>query len=67
MNTQAASRLLSPELARILRRRATDLLGLGASLIGLTLAVALASHDPADASLNTATDAPVANLAGPQS
>jgi S-DNA-T family DNA segregation ATPase FtsK/SpoIIIE len=64
MNTQAASRLLSPELARILRRRATDLLGLGASLVGLTLAVALASHDPADASLNTATDAPVANLAG---
>ncbi|WP_439576929.1 DNA translocase FtsK 4TM domain-containing protein, partial [Elioraea sp.] len=64
MSIDAAPRLISPDLARFLRRRMTDVLGLGASLAGLTLAVALASHDPADASLNTATGAPVANLAG---
>jgi S-DNA-T family DNA segregation ATPase FtsK/SpoIIIE len=64
MSTDAASRLISAELARLLRRRVTDVLGLAAALVGLTLAVALASHDPADASLNTATGGPVANLAG---
>ncbi|TQF77268.1 cell division protein FtsK, partial [Elioraea sp. Yellowstone] len=64
MSTQALSRLIPPELAGFLRRRLADLAGLAASLVGLTLAVALASHDPADPSLNTATGAPVANLAG---
>jgi S-DNA-T family DNA segregation ATPase FtsK/SpoIIIE len=64
MSTDAARRLISPDLARLLRRRLTDVLGLAAALVGLTLAVALASHDPADASLNTATGGPVANLAG---
>ncbi len=64
MSTDAAPRLISADLARLLRRRLADLLGLIAALVGLTLAVALASHDPADASLNTATGQPVVNLAG---
>jgi S-DNA-T family DNA segregation ATPase FtsK/SpoIIIE len=64
MSTDAAPRLISADLARLLRRRLADLLGLVAALVGLTLAVALASHDPADASLNTATGEPVVNLAG---
>jgi S-DNA-T family DNA segregation ATPase FtsK/SpoIIIE len=64
MSTDAAPRLISADLARLLRRRVTDVLGLAAALVGLALAVALASHDPADASLNTATGGPVANLAG---
>ncbi len=64
MSTSAATRLLPAGLAAFLRRRAADLAGVAASLLALTLAVALATHDPADPSLNTATAAPVTNLAG---
>jgi S-DNA-T family DNA segregation ATPase FtsK/SpoIIIE len=64
MSSDAAPRLISADLARLLRRRLTDVLGLAAALIGLTLVVALASHDPTDASLNTATGGQVTNLAG---
>nr|WP_255575314.1 DNA translocase FtsK [Caldovatus aquaticus] len=49
----------------MVRRRAREFLGLALALCGLALLLALASHDPADPSLNTATDRAPANLAGP--
>jgi S-DNA-T family DNA segregation ATPase FtsK/SpoIIIE len=42
-----------------------EALGLIVALAGVGLLVALGSYDPADPSLNTATDRPVRNLAGP--
>lgn len=68
MNTQDAarpSRLVPPAVAELLRRRAADLAGVSSALVGVTLAAALATYDPADPSLNTATAGPVSNLAGP--
>ena len=68
MNTQDAtrpSRLVPPAVVELLRRRAADLAGVSSALVGITLAAALATYDPADPSLNTATVAPVSNLAGP--
>ncbi len=68
MNTQDAarpSRLVPPAVAALLRRRAADLAGVCSALVGVTLAAALATYDPADPSLNTATAGPVSNLAGP--
>ncbi len=68
MNTQDAarpSRLVPPAVVELLRRRAADLAGVSSALVGITLAAALATYDPADPSLNTATVASVSNLAGP--
>ncbi|MBY0330087.1 MAG: DNA translocase FtsK 4TM domain-containing protein, partial [Acetobacteraceae bacterium] len=58
-------RFASPAVMAVLRRRLAELIGLAAALIGLALFVALASHDPADPSLSTATTRTPANLAGP--
>ncbi len=57
--------LASPALRSIMRRRAGELGGLALGLAGLALLVSLASYDPADPSLNTATAHHTSNLAGP--
>ena len=48
-----------------MRRRIAELGGLALGLIGLAILVALASYDPRDPSLNTATARQASNLAGP--
>ncbi|MBV8399602.1 MAG: DNA translocase FtsK 4TM domain-containing protein, partial [Acetobacteraceae bacterium] len=58
-------RLASPALRSLMRRRIAELGGLGFGLAGLTLLLALASYDPRDPSLNTATPRHDTNLAGP--
>ena len=61
----ASSGLASPALRTLLGRRMGELGGLALGLSGLALLVALASYDPADPSLNTASSHHTANLAGP--
>ncbi|WP_204251279.1 DNA translocase FtsK 4TM domain-containing protein, partial [Elioraea rosea] len=58
-------RLLPPGVAAFLRRRASEIAGVVSCALGLTVLVALASHHPADPSLNTAGAGAVRNLAGP--
>jgi S-DNA-T family DNA segregation ATPase FtsK/SpoIIIE len=58
-------RFASPALRTLIGRRTAELGALALGLIGLALLVALASYDPRDPSLNTATTKHVANLAGP--
>ena len=58
-------RLVSPSLRALMERRTAELVGLGLGLLGLALLVALASYNPADPSLDTATRAASTNLAGP--
>jgi S-DNA-T family DNA segregation ATPase FtsK/SpoIIIE len=58
-------RFASPAVKAAMRRRLFELLALLAALAGLGLLVALASYDPADPSLSTATARAPTNLAGP--
>ncbi|MXP64579.1 DNA translocase FtsK [Roseomonas sp. M0104] len=58
-------RFASPALRAALARRLAELTGLLLGLGGLGLLVALASYNPADPSLSTATDQAPTNLAGP--
>ena len=58
-------RFASPAVAAVLWRRVAELLGLLSALAGLALIFALASYDPADPSLSTATGRTATNLAGP--
>ncbi|MES2712935.1 MAG: DNA translocase FtsK 4TM domain-containing protein [Pseudomonadota bacterium] len=58
-------RFASPAVRLVLRRRVQETLGLLIALAALALAVALVTHDPADPSLNTATDRAARNLTGP--
>ncbi|MDB5373607.1 MAG: cell division protein FtsK, partial [Belnapia sp.] len=58
-------RFASPAVKAALKRRLFEILGLLCALAGLGLLVALASHDPADPSLSTATTRAPTNLAGP--
>ena len=58
------TRLASPELRRLISRRFTVLVGIGLLLCALVLAAALATYEPSDPSLNTATMRPVRNLLG---
>ncbi len=64
-NSTPARQLASPEVRSLMRRRTGELLGIALGLTGLALLVALASHNPADPSLNTATTRGTSNLAGP--
>ncbi len=64
-STVPSRRLASPALRSLMRRRTGELVGIGLGLTGLALLVALASHNPADPSLNTATTRGTSNLAGP--
>ncbi|MCB4821937.1 FtsK/SpoIIIE family DNA translocase [Roseicella aerolata] len=58
-------RFASPAVKAAIRRRLFEMLGLLCGLSGLALLVALASYDPADPSLSTATTRAPANLVGP--
>jgi DNA segregation ATPase FtsK/SpoIIIE, S-DNA-T family len=58
-------RFASPEIRSLMRRRAAELGGLTLGLLGLALLVALASYNPSDPSLDTATARSATNLAGP--
>jgi S-DNA-T family DNA segregation ATPase FtsK/SpoIIIE len=58
-------RFASPAVRQAIRRRLFELLGLACALLGLALLIALASHDPADPSLSTATLRAPGNLVGP--
>jgi S-DNA-T family DNA segregation ATPase FtsK/SpoIIIE len=58
-------RFASPAIRSLMQRRAADLGGLALGLFGLAFLVALASYNPSDPSLNTATAQPARNLAGP--
>jgi S-DNA-T family DNA segregation ATPase FtsK/SpoIIIE len=60
----ATGRFASAGVRAVLRRRAMEALGLVAVLSAAVLLVALATHNPADPSLNTATDGPTTNLLG---
>jgi S-DNA-T family DNA segregation ATPase FtsK/SpoIIIE len=58
-------RFASPQLKAQMTQRSAEFGGLLLGLLGLTILVALATYDPRDPSLNTATTRPVTNLAGP--
>ena len=58
------TKLASPELRRLISRRFTVLVGVGLSLCAAVIAAALATYEPSDPSLNTATMRPVHNLLG---
>jgi len=57
-------RIASPALRTLMNRRTAELAALALGVLGLALLVALASYDPRDPSLNTATDRHAGNLAG---
>ncbi|MBO0711154.1 MAG: DNA translocase FtsK 4TM domain-containing protein, partial [Acetobacteraceae bacterium] len=65
MAAAQARRLASPALRSLIARRLAELGGIALGLIGIAILVALASYDPHDPSLNTATVRAVSNLAGP--
>jgi S-DNA-T family DNA segregation ATPase FtsK/SpoIIIE len=58
-------RFASPAVREAIRRRLNEFAALVFALAGLALLLAVASHDPADPSLSTATNRAVTNLAGP--
>src|SRR5512133_847343 len=58
-------RFASPAMKALMTQRATEFGGLLLGLLGLAVLVALATYDPRDPSLNTATSRHVGNLAGP--
>ncbi|WP_407026176.1 DNA translocase FtsK 4TM domain-containing protein, partial [Roseococcus sp. DSY-14] len=58
------ARFASPAVRAAIRRRLNELGGVVLGVGGLVLAAAVASHDPADPSLSTATDRAPRNLAG---
>ena len=60
-----ARRLASPALRALMRQRLAELAAIALGVAGLVLLVALASYNPHDPSLNTATSRAVTNLAGP--
>ena len=57
--------LASPAIRAILGRRLAELSGIGLAAAGLAVFVALASYNPRDPSLNTATSQHATNLIGP--
>jgi S-DNA-T family DNA segregation ATPase FtsK/SpoIIIE len=57
--------LASPAIRELVGRRVAELSGLGLAMGGIALIVALATYNPRDPSLNTATSQHVTNLAGP--
>ena len=60
-----ARRFISPAIRAQLRRRFSELSAICCALAGLALLLALLSYNPHDPSLDTASDSPVTNLAGP--
>src|SRR5271165_28467 len=63
--TMEPRRFASPALKALMTQRAAEFGGLLLGLVGLAVLVALATYDPRDPSLNTATSRHVGNLAGP--
>jgi S-DNA-T family DNA segregation ATPase FtsK/SpoIIIE len=57
--------LVSPAIRELVARRTADLCGLGMAMGAIAVLVALASYNPSDPSLNTATSRAATNLAGP--
>ncbi len=57
--------LASPTLKALIRRRTAELVGVVLGLAAIALLLALASYDPSDPSLDSASGAAVHNLAGP--
>jgi S-DNA-T family DNA segregation ATPase FtsK/SpoIIIE len=57
--------LASPAIRELVGRRIAELAGLGLAMGGIALLVALATYNPRDPSLNTATSQHATNLAGP--
>jgi S-DNA-T family DNA segregation ATPase FtsK/SpoIIIE len=64
LGRDAGFKLLPSGSGDFLRRRLFELAGLALGTLALALAAACLSFDPADPSLNHATDGPVANLLG---
>jgi DNA segregation ATPase FtsK/SpoIIIE, S-DNA-T family len=62
---EGGRRFASPAVKAAIWRRVDEILGLCCALTGLGLLLALASHNPADPSLSTATSGVPRNLAGP--
>ncbi|WP_376099061.1 DNA translocase FtsK [Roseomonas sp. CCTCC AB2023176] len=60
-----ASRFASPAVRAAMRRRGAEMVGMVLGLLGLAVVVALATYNPADPSLSTATANRPTNLAGP--
>ncbi|HTJ90866.1 MAG TPA: DNA translocase FtsK 4TM domain-containing protein [Acidocella sp.] len=60
-----ARRFISPAIRAQFRRRISEFSALLCALAGLALLLALLSYNPHDPSLDTASDLPVTNLAGP--
>jgi S-DNA-T family DNA segregation ATPase FtsK/SpoIIIE len=58
-------RFASPQMKAQMNQRLAEFGGLVLGLVGLAVLVALATYDPRDPSLNTATSRHVGNLAGP--
>src|SRR5689334_1426258 len=63
--TMEPRRFASPAMKALMSQRAAEFGGLLLGLLGLAVLVALATYDPRDPSLNTATSRHVSNLAGP--
>ena len=57
--------LASPAIREIVARRIAELSGLALALAGVAMLVALASYNPRDPSMNTATSQHATNLVGP--
>ncbi len=56
--------LVSPAIRELVGRRTAELCGLGMAMGGIAVLVALATYNPGDPSLNTATSRAATNLAG---
>ena len=64
-STMETRKFASPALKALMSQRSAEFGGLLLGLLGLAILVALATYDPRDPSLNTATTRHVANMAGP--
>ena len=61
----AAQRLASPAIRALIGRRLAEITGVALAMAGIGVCVALATYNPRDPSLNTATSQHATNLAGP--
>src|ERR1700760_1245392 len=64
-STMEPRKFASPAVRALMSQRSAEFAGLLLGLLGLAILVALATYDPRDPSLNTATTRHVSNLAGP--
>jgi DNA segregation ATPase FtsK/SpoIIIE, S-DNA-T family len=64
-STMEPRKFASPAVRALMSQRSAEFGGLLLGLLGLAILVALATYDPRDPSLNTATTRHVSNMAGP--